>query len=113
MASAGCRMIDVSGACEELVDLLIDAGIDACLDLRDLNPPGVYVTPPDLAYRFGKGAADATWRIVAAVGNSGRADSFPPLAELLAAAVSALPYPVTAARAVDLTPLDGGGPFPA
>lgn len=106
-------MLDLAAVVAELVDRLEAAGIRACSDLRNLNPPGVYVSAPTINYRFGKGAADLEWRILAAAPNTGRDTALANLSKLLADVAGALRGAVTSARPVDLTALDGGAPLPA
>lgn len=106
-------MIDLYGATSELVAVLVAGGVAAAMDVRDLDLPGVLVPPPDLAYRFSKGCADATWRIVAATGNVGREQALAQLGPLLAQVTAALGHVVVGGRPVDLQVADGGGPMPA
>lgn len=105
-------MIDVAAAAAEVVAALESGGVSACLDIRDLNTPGVLVPPPTLtAYRFGRGA-DALWRPVAAVANTGRAQALTELSALLDAVQHALGGIVQSAEPVDLPTADGGGLLP-
>ncbi len=104
-------MIDLASAVDQVVDTLTAAGIRATADLRHLNPPGVLVAPPDIAWRFGRGA-EATWRIVAAVPNTGTRSSIAGLSPLVDQVQAALAGAVTAGRPVDLSILDGGAPLP-
>jgi hypothetical protein len=103
-------VIDVAAATAAMVDTLTAAGIAACLDLRDMETPGVYVPSPDL--EFGIGKATARWRIVAAAANTGRSAALAELGPLIGAVNTALGGGVVAARPVDLTSIDGTGPRP-
>jgi len=104
--------MDLAAAVAAVADKLTAAGIRSTPDLRDLNPPCVYVAAPTLAYRFGKGGADLTWQIVAVVPNSGRLAALKALSPLIDSTVTALGGAVTAGRPVDVTALDGGAPLP-
>jgi hypothetical protein len=104
-------MIDLAGAVDAVVDTLTAAGIRATADIRDLNPPAVLVAPPDIAWRFGRGA-DATWRVVAAVGNTAAGPAITGLSELVDQVQAALAGAVTGGRPVDLSSPDGGAPLP-
>ena len=107
-------MIDLAGEVAAVVARLKAAGLRATADLRDVNPPCVYVPPPQIAYRFGKGIADLTWTVAAIVPNTGRdvaLRNLTPLIDDVAAALSATP--VTTGRPIDVTGLDGGAPNPA
>lgn len=106
-------MIDLVSHVAALVDRLETAGVRAASDLRDLNPPAVYVPAPRIAYRFGKGTATLEWSLVLAVPNTGRDVALSNLSELLDAANQALAGIFVDARPVDLTALDGGAPLPA
>lgn len=107
-------MSDLAGAVADVVARLRGAGIRAVSDLRDVNPPCVYVPPPVLAFRFGKGYADAGWTIAAVVPNSGRDTALKLLGPLIDQVIDALPAsPITDGRPVDLGGLDGGAPLPA
>ena len=105
-------MIDIGAATADLVATLQAAGVSTSMDLRDLNVPGVYVLSPDVAYRNGH-TADATWKIVTAVPNTGRSAALANLGVLIAVCNRALGERVVAARPVDLATLDGAGPLPA
>jgi hypothetical protein len=104
-------MIDLAGAVADVVDVLRAAGIRATGDRRNLNPPAVYVPPPVIAWRFGKGTADLTWTIAAVVPNTGRVEALDNLSPLVDAVVAALPA-ITEGRPIDLTGIDQGGPLP-
>lgn len=105
---------DLAGAVADVVARLRAGGVRAVSDLRDVNPPCVYVTPPQLAFRFGKGYADAGWTIAAVVPNSGRDAALKLLGPLISQVAAALPAtPITDGRPVDLSGLDGGAPLPA
>lgn len=93
---------DVAAAAAEIVHMLVEAGISATVDLGDLNPPAVYVPLPALAFRFHKGDATATWRLVAAVTNNSRAQVLTELSALLDAVQDALGGLVVTAAPVDL-----------
>lgn len=104
-------MIDLAAGVQSVVDKLTAAGVPATADIRNLNPPAVLVTPPDISWRFGRGA-EATWRIVATAPNTGAEASIATLSPLVDAVQDALGGIVTAGRPVDLSTLDGGAPLP-
>ncbi len=90
----------------DMVALLTAAGVPATADGRNLNPPGVLVKPPALAYRF-KGGWEATWTAYAAVGDLGHTDALGVMGELLEAVQAALGGAVKTARPADLFTEDG------
>jgi hypothetical protein len=104
-------MIDLAAAVQDVVDRLVAGGVAACSDIRDLNPPAVLVAPPTIAWRFGRGA-EATWQVIATVGNAGTGPAIAALSELVDAVQEALGGAVTAGRPVDLSSPDGGAPLP-
>jgi hypothetical protein len=105
-------VLDIAGAVTDVLERLAFGGVAACSDVRDLNPPGVLVYPPVIAWRFGRGA-EATWRLVLAVGNVGAGPALEALSALIDEVQEALSGAVTAGRPVDLASLDGGAPLPA
>jgi hypothetical protein len=104
-------VIDLASAVASVVDRLTAGGVAATADIRNLNPPAVLVTPPTIAWRFGRGA-DATWQVIATVGNTGADPAITALSELVDQAQAALGGAVTAGRPVDLSSIDGGAPLP-
>lgn len=104
--------MDIAAAAAEIVDMLVEAGVSATVDLRDLNTPGVFVPLPTLAYRFHKGDATATWRPVAAVAKAGRAQELTELSALLDAVQDALGGIAVTAAPVELTALAEAGSLP-
>jgi hypothetical protein len=105
--------LDLVAAVAGVVDRLSAAGIRAVSDVRNVNPPCVYVPPPRIAWRFGKGYADLGWAVAAVVPNSGRDAAIKNLGPLVGAAVDALSAtPVTDGRPIDIASTDGAAPMP-
>ena len=105
-------MIDLGAAAQEVLNTLVAAGISAAVDMADLNTPGVFIPPPTVAYRFTKRDAEASWRLVAAVANTGRGAALAELGLLVDRVQAALGGAITSAAPVDLASVDGGGPLP-
>lgn len=103
-------MEDLAGVVSAVVDKLTAAGLTACADQRDLNPPAVYVTPPVVTWDKLAGYT-ATLDLYAVVPASGRLDALTALGPLLDA-VRAV-WPASEAFPVDLQPLEGTDPMPA
>lgn len=99
--------MDLAAATQAVVDQLVDGGVRATLDGRDMNPPCVQVRPPSLTFRFGKGwdAAFEAWAMVPATGM--RAD-LKALGELVDAAQAALVGAAVTATPDDVVLADGG-----
>jgi hypothetical protein len=105
--------MDLAAAVATVVDRLSAAGIRAVSDPRNVNPPCVYVPPPQVSWRFPKGYADLVWAVVAVVPNSGRDPAIKNLGPLVGAAVDALSAtPVTVGRPKDIFGTDGAAPMP-
>jgi hypothetical protein len=83
----------------DVADVLAAAGIRCVFDLRDLNPPGTYLAPPTLHYRFGYGV-QADWTLLVTAANTERARALTELGDLMVAVAAALgDRPVTATPA--------------
>lgn len=106
-------MVDLDAAAAAIVDTLRAAGIRATVDERELNPPAVFVGPPNLTYRFGKGGWDASWTLAAVVTDAGRRPALAALGDLVTAVQAALAGRVVAGRPVDLFVPGGAAPMPA
>lgn len=104
--------MDLDAAAAAIVDRLRAGGVRATTDERDLNPPAVFVGPPVMSYRFGKGSWDAAWQLAAVVPNTGRASALRDLGDLVAAVQEALGMAVATARPMDLSVPDQAAPLP-
>lgn len=103
-------METLAGVVSAVVDALLDAGVPATDDQRDLDPPGVYVTPPIVTYDKLAGYT-ATLDMYAVVPAAGRREALAALGPLVDQ-VRAV-WPVRDAFPVDLQPLEGTDPLPA
>lgn len=101
----------LAAGAQAIVDALIGVGVRAVIDERDVNPPCAYVAPPTLHYRFGKCYADADWRVVLVVPDSGRSVSLDNLGALMAIAAPAIG--AVQANPVSFAGVDGAPPLPA
>ena len=108
------RGLDLAGAIGGVLDRLRAGGVRAVADVRDVNPPCVYVPPPQIAWRFGKGYADLLWTVAAVVPATGRDVALKILGPLLVDVCDALSAtPVTDGRPIVLGGVDGAAPMPA
>lgn len=64
--------LGITAAQDVIVQRLTAGGVRAVTDERNVNPPCVLVYPPTLAFRFGRPAFDAEFRLLAIVGDAGR-----------------------------------------
>jgi hypothetical protein len=75
-------VFDVAAVVTHVTDQLTAAGIRACADTRDLNPPAVYVGAPTVQYgRLAAWTAQLT--VYAVAPNAGRLDALTVLGPLL------------------------------
>ncbi|MET0996217.1 MAG: hypothetical protein ABWY20_20015 [Mycobacterium sp.] len=94
-----------------IVDRLRAAGIRATLDERDINPPAVWIKPPTLTFRFGKGWT-ATWTVQAVVPDTGRNVALAALGTLVEAVQAALGGAAQTALPIALLIPGGAAPLP-
>ena len=104
--------MDLAEAVAEVVARLTAAGIRATGDERDINPPCVYVGPPAVAWRFGRGDYSATFTATAVVPNSGRDIALRNLGALIETTAAALGHVVTSAEPADYAVPDQAAPLP-
>jgi hypothetical protein len=105
--------VNVAGAVQDLVARLLAAGVRATDDERDINPPCVFVAPPVVSWRFGRGDFEADFIIWAVTGNAGRSVDLVNLGELLDQVTAALGFAAQRAEPADLLLPDQGAPLPA
>ena len=103
-------MENIGQATAVIVDKLTAAGIAACADMRDLNPPAVLVSAPVIDWDRLTGYT-ATWQLYAVVPNAGRLAALDTLGTLIEQ-VRAV-WPVEHGDPVDLPSLDTADPLPA
>jgi hypothetical protein len=105
--------MDVAAAVASVVDRLTAGGVRAYLDERDVNPPCVFVTPPAVAWRFGRGDFTATFTVWAVTGAAGRNVDLTNLGALLEQAAAALGFAAVTAEPADLLLPHEAAPLPA
>lgn len=105
-------MIDLASAANVIVEKIRAGGIRATVDERDINPPAVWVGPPTMHFRFGKGWT-ADWTITAVVADTGRAYSLAALGTLVAQVQDSMGWLAVTARPVALQIPGGAAPLPA
>jgi hypothetical protein len=108
----GDRVLDLAGACDDITAALLNAGVRAVVDERDINPPCVYVPPPVITDRSMGGRWSAEWQTWAVVGDTGRASSLANLSELVAQVDAALALTFVRGEPADLITPDSGRPLP-
>jgi len=105
--------IDVAGAVQSVVDRLTAGGVRATLDERDITPPCVYVAPPAVTFRFGRGDFTAAFTAWCVTGAAGRSADLSTLGDLLEAVGTALDWAGVTADPADLLIPHQAAPLPA
>lgn len=93
--------MDLATALAGLVDHLVESGVRATDDPRDINPPCVHVRPPQIAFDFKAGGYTASWELWCIVPDAGRHQSLKTVSELIEKTQAALGW-----KAVDGRPSD-------
>jgi hypothetical protein len=96
-----------------VVDLLNSVpGLDATLDLRDLNTDGIYVDLESLSHEYLCGQAQMTLNLYLVTGDVGKAQALDNLSEMLNKVLTVLD-PDGDTKVGTVPPLEGGQPLPA
>lgn len=103
--------MSLATAVADVLAVFTAAGVRAVDDLRDVNPPCVYVIPPEGTLRFDRDRATISWAAYLVVGNAGAHAALGALSELLNKVAGTLPITTFTRDAVQA--LDGGDPLPA
>lgn len=105
--------MNLDAAAALIVAQLTGGGIRATIDERDINPPAVWVKPPILSFRFGKGWS-GDWTLTAVVPDTGRDVALGALGRLVTSVQETMNWAVVTARPISLIiPGTGGAPLPA
>lgn|SRR3954470_9560622 len=64
-------MTGLAGAVAGVLETFTTAGVRAVDDLRNVNPPCLYLVPPEGSFRFDRGRVDVEWVAYLVVGNAG------------------------------------------
>ena len=99
-------VVDLAAETAAIIAELTAAGVRAVDDPRDANPPCLLLRPPELEFRFGKGA-DATWNAWLLVPDAGRHQVLQSLSQLIEDTQAALGGRAVSARPDDTQMPDG------
>lgn len=102
--------MNIAAVTRELLAVLVDAGVPAVADLRDLNPPGVLVGPPSFTPGARLSGSTLTFTLWAVAPNAGRLAALDTLGPLLEQITAVLPCDTATPN--DLLVPDGGDPLP-
>jgi hypothetical protein len=104
--------MSIATAAADVLQALQGAGVRAVDDARDINPPCVYLVPPEGALRFHKGTADATWTIYLVTGDAGARAATRALSDLLDQVAGLFAF-TTFERVALAVPGAGADPLPS
>ena len=103
--------MSIATATADVLQALQDAGVRAVDDARDINPPCVYLMPPQGSLRFDRGRADCTWTIYLVTGDAGARASTKALSDLIDKVAGLFSF--TTFERVGLALSGGGDPLPS
>lgn len=105
--------VGIAAVQDAVLARLLAADIRAVVDKRDVNPPCVFVGPPVLTFRFGRGGGfDAEVTVQAIVGDTGDRAATEALDALLGAVGAALGWQITQAVPAQFAGADGAPSLP-
>jgi hypothetical protein len=103
--------VSIATATAAVLQVFTDAGLRATDDARDINPPCVYLVPPQGSFRFDRGSADVTWTAYLVTGDAGARAATKALSDMVDKIAGTLPVTTFTRRAL---PVPGGGdPLPS
>jgi hypothetical protein len=97
----------LTDAMAPVIDLLTAGGIRATNDIKMLNPPCVYLAPPELEFRFRQGDFTATYTMLLVAANTSRRLAFDEMSQLILSVQTILGERARTARPVDVPTNDG------
>ena len=97
----------ITDAMAPILDALTAGGIRATNDLKMLNPPCVYLAPPELTFRFRQGDFTAGYTMLVVAANTSRRLAFDEMSQLILQVQSILGERAQTARPVDVPTQDG------
>lgn len=99
--------MDLAAAVAGIVDHLVESGVRATDDPRDINPPCVHVRPPEIEFAFNAGGYTASWELWCVVPDTGRHQALKTVSELIEKTQAALGWKAVSGRPSDALLLDG------
>lgn len=104
--------MSIATATADVLQAFLDAGVRAVDDARDVNPPCVYLMPPQGSFRFDRDRADVTWTAYLVTGDAGARPATKALSDLIDAIAGIFPVTTFERRAL-LLPGAGSDGLPA
>ena len=104
--------MSIATAAADVLQQLQGAGVRATDDARDINPPCVYLVPPEGSLRFNRGTADCTWTIYLVTGDAGARTATRALSDLIDKVAGVFSF-TTFERVALSVPGAGADPLPS
>lgn len=105
--------MNVADAVQSVVDRLIAVGIRAVRDIRDINPPCVFVAAPAIEWRFARNDFDAEFVLWVVTGAAGGDVDLTNLGEQIDDVTAALQFAAVRAEPNNLLVPEQSAPLPA
>lgn len=106
--------VDIPAVCADVTAALAAAGVErVTTDARDLNPPGVWVSPRVLAHDLLGGGGTVTLDLWLVAPDTGTPQALATLSDLLALVLAAVDPDADTDLAQSVTTPNGSGPLPA
>jgi hypothetical protein len=96
----------ILSALAPIIAALEAAGLRVVEDVKDINPPCVYVAPPTLRFRFRQGDYECDQTLVLCSSNTVKRAQYEELSDLMARSQSALGHHAVTARPADMWTAD-------
>ena len=103
--------MSLSTALDDVLAAFTATGLRAVADVRDVNPPCVYVIPPEGSFRFDRGRATIEWVAYLVAPNSGTSPATRVLSDLVDQVTGVAAFTTFTRDAVQAP--DGADPLPA
>lgn len=103
--------MSLASAVADVLAAFTAAGVRAVADLRDVNPPCVWVLPPEGSFRFDRNRATIEWVAYLVAPNVGTRPAASALSELVDQVTGIGPFTTFTRDAVQMP--DGADPLPA
>lgn len=103
--AAGTRPL-LTDALRPVLEALAAADIRCTLAIKDINPPGCYLHPPELLFRFHAGDFTANQKLLLVTSSKDRTASYDDMSALLDAVLVALGDRAVVARPADVETSD-------
>jgi hypothetical protein len=102
--------VSLATATADVLARFTAAGVRATDDAREINPPAVFLLPPEGSFRFDRGTADVTWTAFLVTGDAGARAATKALSDLVDKIAGTFSITTFTRRGLQLP--GGGDPLP-